>query len=137
MKKIPLTTFALIASALFFAGCSTNTGDATADRRGRVTNAVLEETFNSVLAFGLNQGASLIAGQNGQDAAHAIFTAANQGVLSSGGINHIVSAWAGPEVGSVVAAKMQEANPQTPADKVLVANTIGAAIQIAANQLAG
>lgn len=129
-------SFKLLVLAGLLSGCATDSGNVSADRRGRITNAVLEETFNSVLSFGLNRGAVYISGQNGQDAAQAAFQAAQAGILSSGGIQHIVAAAAGPVVAQKAAASFAIANPQTPVDAVLVSNTIGAALQQAANQLA-
>lgn len=117
-------------------GCATDTGDPKVDRRGRITNAVLEETFNSVLAFGLHEGAAYVSGQNGQDAAAAAFQAAQSGILSSHGIEHIVKAAAGPTVANEAASAFAAAAPASPAEATLVSNTIGAALQIAANQLA-
>lgn len=128
---------AILLLAVALAGCATDTGNEANDRRGRVTNAVLEETFMSVLNFGLAEGASYVSGRNGQDAAQAAFAAAQSGILSSGGIQHIVSAAAGPKVATVAAQSFAQANPQTPADAAKVADTIGAALQQANNQLAG
>lgn len=115
-------------------GCATDTPDAAANRRGRVTNAVAGEVFNAVLNFGLSEGRQYLTGQNGQDAAAGAFDAA-AGLISSESIGRIVAAYAGPEVATIAQTQFDAADPKTPGDKVLIANTIGAALQLAANQL--
>lgn len=133
-----LLTIALIP-ALLLCSCATNTGDPAKDKRGRITNAVGTEVFNAVLSFGLNEGASLIAGQNGQDASAAAFSAAKQagaGLISSATFQHIMAAAAGPQVASVATQQLQAAKPQTAAQQAYVINTIGAALQSSNNQLA-
>lgn len=124
----------LACCALALAGCATNTGDASADRRGRVTNAIGKEVFNAVLSFGLGQGRAYMTGQNGQDAAAGAFEAAVS-VVSSDSLKRIVDAYAGPEVAAVAAAQFDKAAPQTLQEKSWVANVIGAGLQLAANQL--
>jgi hypothetical protein len=132
-----LAICALIGLALaVLPGCATDTGNASKDRAGRVTNAIGEELFNSILAFGLGEGRAYLTGQNGQDAAAAAFQAASSGILSTGGIQRIVSAYAGPEVANVVAEKFAAVAPATPAQAAITSNIIGSALQTAANQLA-
>lgn len=126
----------LFVVASLFAGCATNTGVPWKDRLGRVSNAAGEELFNSVLSFGLSEGRNLLTGQNGQDAAAGAFQAASGGLISSGAFEHYMSAWAGPQVAAVAAEQFAKANPQTPAQSAKVANTIGAALQLAANMMA-
>lgn len=130
----PALAIAAILAALL-SGCATNTGDASVDRRGRVTNAVAKEVFNAVLHFGLNEGRSLMAGQNGQDAAAAAFDAAT-GIVSSDSLQRVLEAYAGPQVAVVAAEQFDKADPKTPAEKSFIANVIGAGFQLAANQLA-
>lgn len=133
MRTIPFLS--LLFAAYLITGCQTDTGDAGKDRAGRVTNAVLTQVFNSALNYGLTEGQQYLTGQNGQDAAAGAFTAA-AGLVSSDAIASYVKAYAGPQLGGVTNALVQQANPQTPSDTALVANTIGAAFQLAANQLA-
>lgn len=129
MKIIALLTI----STLAFTSCATDTGDAAKDRRGRVTNAVLKEVFTAALSFGAAEGRAYLSGQNGQDAAAGAFEAAGQSFLSSSTFDHIVAAYAGPQVAKVAAQQFAKANPQTPGDRAMVANTIGAAFQQVAN----
>lgn len=126
--------FAILTLVCLIFGCATDSGDAAKDRRGRVTNAVLKTIFVAALNFGVSEGQSYLEGQNGQDAAHAAFLAADKGLISSSTINDLVTAYAGPQVGQVAAQQFTAANPQTPAESKAVANTIGAAFQEAANQ---
>lgn len=117
-------------------GCATDTGDPKKDRQGRVTNAVLQDVFNIALQGAMSAGAAALQGQNGQDAANAAFESA----ALSGGVNLIgdaITAYAGPQAKPIAVAAQKAvalASPQTPADKAAVLNTIGAAIQQAANQ---
>lgn len=129
-----LLSLVLSAALLFSPSCATDTGNPSKDRAGRVTNAVLKNVFIAALNFGMSEGQSYIEGQNGQDAAHAAFLAADRGLISSTTLNDIVTAYAGPQVGAVAAQQFAAANPKTPADAKAVANTIGAAFQQAANQ---
>jgi len=129
------TLASLLLCAALLTGCATTTGNVSTDARGRVTNAVAKEVFNAVLSFAMNEGVSYMTGQNGQDAAAGAFQAAT-GLVSSASIGRIVDAYAGPQVGIVAQQQFAAANPQTPADKALIANVIGAALQQAANQLA-
>lgn len=130
-----LLIFLLVFLSLFV-GCNTDTGNLVKDRNGRVTNAVLKDVFNTVLQAGLSYGTASLSGQNGQDAAEAAFISAGE----SNGVNmigDIMTAYAGPQVAPITNAALsalKQANPQTPAEKAAVLNTIGAAIQTAANQ---
>jgi hypothetical protein len=62
--------------------------------------------------------------------------ATDTGNASTGGIQRIVSAYAGPEVANVVAEKFAAVAPATPAQAAITSNIIGSALQTAANQLA-
>lgn len=119
-----------------FVSCKTDTGDAKKDTAGRVTNAALSEVFNSVLQAGLQYGTQSLTGQNGQDAAKSIFE--NVAVINGPeAIEHIMQAYAGPEVApiaEVASSQLAKINPQTDADRVLIIQTIGAAVQQVANQ---
>lgn len=122
--------------AMLFTGCSTNTGDAKKDTTGRVTNAVATEVFNAVLKAGMQYGTQALTGTNGQDAAKSIFENVAE-IQGPSAIEHIMQAYAGPQVSPVAqaaAAEFQRVNPQTPDEKSLILNTIGAAVQQAANE---
>lgn len=125
---------AALASLLLLCSCATDTGDASVDRRGRVTNAIGKELFNVVLNFGLTQGRDLLTGQNGQDAAAGAFEAA-KGLVTSDSISRVMTAYAGPQIAAVAQAQFDKAAPVTPKERSFTANVIGAALQLAANQL--
>lgn len=136
IRTILAVVVAIVLILLLLPGCGTNTGNPSKDKAGAVTNAVLQDVFNQVLDAGLGVGASALEGQNGQDAAEAAFLAAGEhaGVDALG---TILTAYAGPQIAPVATAAtnaLTGANPQTPADKVAVLNTIGAAIQTAADE---
>lgn len=118
---------------LFVAGCATDTGDPAKDRRGRVTNAVATEAAKVAWSFLLTSGENYLAGRNGQDAAKAAFGAAIQSYDGAAGLSNIIRAAAGPQAAQVAHAAYVAADPQTPAQKIAVANSIGAAFQQVAN----
>lgn len=123
-----------------FPSCSTDTGDAQKDKKARITNAVLEEVFNAVVKVGVSAGASALSGQNGQDVSAAVFQSAST-INFGAAIAHVMHEASDPNVNvapvaKVAAEQFLAANPQTPAEKALVANTIGAALQHVANQQA-
>lgn len=132
MKK---STILLTIACLAFAGCATDTGDPKKDARGRAWNEAGKQAFNAVLNFGLSEGTQYLAGRNGQDAAAGAFEAAKS-ATSSFNIGAIVSAYAGPEVGAVAEEQMIVAKPANGAQAKQLANIIGAALQLRANQLA-
>lgn len=134
-RTLRTVQLSLAAAALVcVAGCATDTGNPSADRRGRVTNAIGQEVFNAVLRFGLNQGSALLTGQNGQDAAKGAFQAA-AGLVSSDSVRRVIAAYAGPEVAAVAQAAYDKAAPASQPERAYIVNTIGAALQQAANQL--
>ena len=99
---------------------------------------MLGEVFNAVVQVGLAEGASALEGRNGQDAAQAAFDAVGK-IDFAGGIKRVITAAAGPDAAPVAraaAAAYAKADPQTPQDRAAVINTIGAAIQTAANSVA-
>jgi uncharacterized membrane protein len=122
-------------SCMFYSSCATDTGDPKKDRQGRIANAVGEEVFNAVFKIAMASGQNAIAGRNGQDAAGAIFE--NVASIDGGAaLSHIITAAAGPEarpVATEAARQFSAADPQTPAEKQFIVNTIGAAVQTAAN----
>lgn len=122
--------------AMLVTGCSTNTGDPKKDTAGRVTNAVATEVFNAVLKAGIQYGTQALTGTNGQDAAKSIFE--NVAVIDApSAISHIMQAYAGPQVAPIAQVAEDEfkrVNPLTQADRELVLNTIGAAVQQVANE---
>lgn len=134
-----MRTIAFIAAALLIlmTSCSTDTGDPQKDRQGRITNAVLEEAFNAVLKVGVSSGVSALSGQNGQNVSAAVFQSASN-INFGAAIAHVMNAASDPRVNvapvaRVAAEQFLAANPQTKSERTLVANTIGAALQQAAN----
>lgn len=126
-----------VAALLFLLlqGCATMSGDPAADRRGRITNALGREVFSAVLQVGLGLGTNALAGRNGQDAAQAVFESAGR-IDGGAALERVLLAAAGPKVAPLAdaaAAELERANPQTAAERRLIVNTIGAAIQTAAN----
>lgn len=128
-------SLALIVCVFALSGCATNTGDPKKDARGRAWNEAGKQAFNAVLNFGLSEGSQYLAGRNGQDAAAGAFEAAKS-ATSSFNIGAIVSAYAGPEIGAVAEEQMIVAKPANGAQAKQLANIIGAALQLRANQLA-
>lgn len=133
--------FAVLAFALFLfaaTGCETMSGNATKDRRGRITNAVASEAFSAVLKIGLGVGLNALEGRNGQDAAGAVFASATQ-IDGGAALARVLKAAAGPEIApiaNVAARQFDAAKPQTAAERKFLADTIGAAIQASANTVA-
>lgn len=133
--------YSILAIIVLFAtvSCQTNTGDPKKDQQGRVANAVLQEVFNSALQIGLSAGEGAVNGYAEQHGASAIF--ANPSAVTidgSAAIQRIITAAAGPAstpLAAQSAALFAKANPSTSADKVQVANTIGAGLQAAAAQV--
>lgn len=128
--SLPVTAMICI---LLLPGCATDTGNPKTDQRGRVVNAVATEAAKVAWSFLLTSGENYLAGQNGQDAAKSAFGAAIQGYDGAAGLANIVKAAAGPQAAQVASAAYIAANPQTPAQKVAVANSVGAAFQQFAN----
>ncbi len=128
--------FLLLVLALFcLTSCATTGPDTAANARGRVVNELGKQVFNALLSWGLNEGVSQMTGQNGQDAAAGAFGAAKS-VAAGINISNIMRAYAGPEVAAKVDEQLAIVNPQTPKERSYFANVAGAAMQLAANQLA-
>lgn len=125
----------VLVTSLLAGGCATNTGDPKKDARGRAWNEAGKQAFNAVLNFGLSEGSQYLAGRNGQDAAAGAFEA-GKSAMGSFNIGDIVSAYAGPEVGAVAQEQMIVSKPANATQAKQMANIIGAALQLRANQLA-
>lgn len=137
VRTILAVAIAVLIVLWLIPGCATNTGNAATDQRGRVTNAIGAEAAKVVWNFALNSGTSYLQGQNGQAAASAAFTAAKtiQSYDGAMGFANIIRAAAGPQVAQAAQQAYVAANPQTPEQKVFVANSICGALQNAANSL--
>lgn len=132
----------IVGAALFLLmGCATDTGNEKTDKRGRITNAVLEELFSAATKIAISSAASAVDGYALQHGATALFTQAEAPASIDGGaaIAHVIAAAAGPAARTPVANPLgtlyAKASPQTPADKKLVINTIAAGLQQGAAQV--
>lgn len=125
--------------AITIISCSTDTGDANKDKAARIANAAGQELFTAALQIGLSAGEGAVNGYAEQHGASAIFD--NPSAVQIDGaaaVQHLIAAAAGPSsapVASAAATLFTAANPQTPAQKVQVANTIAAGLQAGAAQV--
>lgn len=136
----------LTLAAHLLPSCSTTTGDASKDRAGRVTNAVLETTgafVGRVALATLTNAAETYANGGKIDMAHAaadgLWTQAPT-IVSSADVQKIVNAWSGNQLDTVAAASAaayRQAAPQTPAERTAVVNTIAGSLSNAAFDATG
>lgn len=126
----------LAVTASMLCACATNTGDSSADARGRITNAAAKELWNGVVSFGTQYAANSLSGQKGQATADAAFKAAGA-VFSADAFRRVLAAKADPAVAAKAAQLYEQANPQTPTEHSFVANVIGSGLQYVANQYFG
>lgn len=133
--------YLVLIIVLLVTGCATNTGDETKDRRGRVTNAVLENIAKAVGQVALSTLTNAATQQlNGnkvdlaQAASEGLWKNAGT-IVDSNSLTNVINAWSGgaiKPVAAVAAQKFEEAKPVTPAEKAAVVNTIAASISKAA-----
>lgn len=127
----------VIVAAISLIGCATDTGDAAKDRRGRVTNAVLESIASAVGKVAISTLTNA-ATQQMSGGKVDLASAASQGlwtnatsIVDSNTVAKIVNAWSDDSikpVAAIAAQKFAEVNPQTPAEKVAVVNAIATGI---------
>ena len=132
--RVPLTV--IVISCLFTGCLNTQTGNATTDRRHRIENAAGTVAAQVVWDFALDRAGAFVSGDKGQTAAQAAFRAVSK-VDSAAALQSIVAAAAGPKLGAVAGEAYTTANPQTPAERTVVINSIGAALQTASNSGSG
>lgn len=126
--RVPLS---IVLALLMLPGClNTQTGNPATDKRHRIENAVGAVAAQVVWNFALNSAENFVAGNKGQNAAQVAF-ASVQKIDGAAALQSIITAAAGPKLGQVAAEAYVTANPQTKAEKVMVINSIGAALQTA------
>jgi len=130
-----------LLATLALASCAIDTPDPAANRRGRVTNAVLAQVGSAVFKVALNSfTASLSARQNDRqiDRGHAIASglwAEAPTLISASSISAIVDAYSddhAPKIATAAAAAFASAPTAHTRDKIAVINSIAGAISSAA-----
>ena len=130
-----------LLATLALASCATDGPDPAANRRGRVTNAVLAQVGSAVFKVALNSFTqSLSARQNDRqiDLGHSIATglwAEAPTLLSSSSIAAVVDAYSddhAPKIATAAAAAFASAPTANTRDKIAVINQIADAISSAA-----
>jgi hypothetical protein len=130
-----------LLACLALASCATDGPDPSANRRGRVTNAVLAQVGSTVFKVALNSfTASLSARQNDRqiDLGHSIATglwAEAPSLVSSASVHAIVDAYAGhhsPALATAAANAFSTAAAPSTREKIAVINQIADAISSAA-----
>lgn len=128
---------ALLLVCLLATGClSTDTGNPATDKRHRIENAVGTIAAQVVWNFALNSAENFISGSKGNTAAQVAFQSVGT-IDGAAALQSIITAAAGPKLGTVAAKAYTAANPQTPSEKAAVINSIGAALQTASNSGSG
>ena len=130
-----------LLATLALASCATDTPDPIANRRGRVTNAILTQVGTTVFKVALASFTqSLSARQNdrqidlGHSIAHGLWTEAPT-IISSASIAYIVDAYSddhAPKIATAAAAAFASAPTANTRDKIAVINKIADAISSAA-----
>lgn len=130
-----------LLATLALASCATDTPDANANRRGRVTNSVLAKVGSAVFKVALNSFTqSLSARQNDRqiDLGHSIATglwAEAPTIISASSIAAVVDAYSddhAPKIATAAAAAFASAPTANTRDKIAVINSIADAISSAA-----
>ena len=130
-----------LLATVALASCATDTPDPAANRRGRVTNAVLAQVGSAVFKVALNSfTASLSARQNDRqiDLGHSIATglwAEAPTLLSASSIAAVIDAYSddrSPAIATAAAAAFASVPSSLTRDKIAVVNTIAASISNAA-----
>lgn len=121
----------ILLLVLFLTGCfNEHTGNAHTDKRHRIENAVGAIAGQVVWNFAMSSVENFVAQKTGQTAAQTLFQSAAK-IDGAAAIESLVSAAAGSKLGAVTAEAYVTANPQTKAERVMVVNSIGAALQTA------
>ena len=130
-----------LLACLALASCATDTPDANANRRGRVTNAVLAQVGSAVFKVALASFTeSLSARRNDRqiDLGHSIATglwAEAPTIISASSIAAVVDAYSddhAPKLATAAAAAFASAPTANTRDKIAVINQIADAISSAA-----
>jgi len=130
-----------LLATLALASCATDTPDPIANRRGRVTNAILTKIGSAVFKVALNSfTASLSARQNDRqiDLGHSIATglwAEAPTIISADSIAAVVDAYSddhAPKIATAAAVAFASASTANTRDKIAVINSIADAISSAA-----
>lgn len=130
-----------LLATLALASCATDTPDPIANRRGRVTNAILTQVGSAVFKVALNSfTASLSARQNDRqiDLGHSIATglwAEAPTIISADSIAAVVDAYSddhAPKIATAAAAAFASAPTANTRAKIAVINSIAEAISAAA-----
>jgi len=130
-----------LLATLALASCATDGPDPSANRRGRVTNAVLAQVGSAVFKVALNSfTASLSDRQNDRqiDRGHAIASglwAEAPTLISADSIAAIVDAYSddhAPKISTAAAAAFASAPTANTRDKIAIVNSIADAISSAA-----
>lgn len=134
---------AIIIAALLIPACQTDTGNPTKDRNARVTNATLAIVGRAVENFAFNSFMNMaedgINGKKidfGSSASVGLATTAKT-LVNEKDVQSVIDAWSGnqlPAIAKQAATQFAVANPQTPADRVAVANTISVALSNATSK---
>ena len=130
-----------LLATLALASCATDTPDASANRRARVTNAILSQVGSAVFKVALASFTqSLSARQNdrqidlGHSIANGLWTEAPT-IISASSIAAVVDAYSSdhaPAIATAAAAAFASAPTANTRDKIAVINTIADAISSAA-----
>ncbi len=137
-------SLALLAgfAACTLAACATDTGDPAKDRRGRVTNAVLQEVGTAAFRIALDSltqdaDSRHVAGEktNFAHSAAAGLWKESANIVNSGSLVRVVNAWGGHELPTVAAGLAREyarVAPQTPAERAAVIDRMASGLSTAA-----
>lgn len=109
-------------------GCATDTGVASKDRAGRVTNAVLQDAVKAIGSFAVASISNAVAQQTSTgkidwnaSASQGLWSSVPS-LLSSDDVNNVIAAWAGPQAPAITKAIAPElAAAVTPAQVQAVA----------------
>lgn len=128
IKGVPSIAVALIA-CLFFSGCATSP----------LTTQQKQDAWNEVYSVAIAAGTAALSGEKGQAVSQAAFTAAETGQPVQQLITDAVTMNGGTaaqaqQLNSAVTSAIAISQAKTPAQKVAALNTIGAALQLVANQ---
>lgn len=123
----------LILAALLTGCLSTNTGNPSTDKIHATENAVGKVAAQVVWNFALSSAENFVAQKIGADTAHSLFQAVGQ-IRSA---SDLAAAVTDPKLADIAVRAFTAANPQTPAQKAAVVNSIAAALQTASNSGSG
>jgi hypothetical protein len=138
-SKLPLILALFIPA--YFLGCATNTGDATKDRNGRVTNAILQvagrDAVNIALTAIANQAATGFTGDWASSAEQGLWS--NMGnIVNSSDCKKVLDAWSPntPVTNIQLAGVIDSTAPTTIGQIQTTVATIATSIEAARNIVA-